>query len=154
MRFIIAVLWFLCFFFTLDHGKKLICYFLYCFSHVFQQCVQSKVFSQLGFKTWRCRKNSGRGLILCICHGFAFSRWLETYMTSSNAAALPTQNNRCTTWKHCESYREQMFRMLSNRSRTLKSYADCQRGAAPSQTHPYNSPSVGIKKRELLPTTS
>ncbi len=64
---------------------------------------------QLGLKkTWRCRKNSGRGLILCLRHGFAFSRRLETYMTSSNAAALRTQNDRCMTLsKHRESYREQ-----------------------------------------------
>ncbi len=62
---------------------------------------------QKGFKTWRCRKNSGRGLILCLRHGFAFSRRLEMYMTSSNAAALRTQNDRCMTSKHRESYREQ-----------------------------------------------
>ncbi len=30
-----------------------------------------------------------------------------TYMTSSNAAALCTQNDRCMTSKHRESYREQ-----------------------------------------------
>ncbi len=50
---------------------------------------------QLGFKTLRCR------------NGFAFSRQLLTYMTSSNAAALHTQNDRCTTSKQRESYREQ-----------------------------------------------
>ncbi len=72
----------------------------------FQSCLV--MFSRhLGFKTWRCRKNSGRGLILCLRHGFAFSRRHETYMTLSNAAALRTQNDRCMTSKHRESYREQ-----------------------------------------------
>ncbi len=82
----------------------MLCYFAYRFSHV---CLV--MFSwQLGLKMWRCRKNSGRGLILCLRRGFAFSRRLEMYMTSSNAAALRTQNDGCMTSKHRKSYREQM----------------------------------------------
>ncbi len=90
-----------------------------------RQCVKSKVFSHLGFKTWRCRKNSGRGLILSLRHCFAFSCRLEMYTMSSNAAALHMQTDRCMTLsKHRESYREQTRRMLSNRSRgALMSYA-------------------------------
>ncbi len=53
-----------------------------------QQCVKSKLLPHLGFKAWRYRKNSGRGLILCLHHGFAFSHRLETYMTPSNTVAL------------------------------------------------------------------
>ncbi len=44
--------------------------------------------------------------------------------------------------------REQMLRVLSNRSRgTMMSYADRLRGAAPRRTHTSISPSVRTKKR-------
>ncbi len=110
-----------------------------------RQCVKSKVFPHLGFKTWRCRKNSRRGLILCLRHGFAFLRQFETDTTSSNTAAL---HRPLDVW-HQSTARATECRwlcMLSNRSRgTLMSYADRLRGAAPSRTHRYISPSVGIK---------
>ncbi len=74
--------------------------------------------------TWR--KNYGKGLILSLRHCFAFSRRLEMYTTSSNAAALRTQSDGCMTLsKHRESYREQTIPLLSNRFRgTLMSYTD------------------------------
>ncbi len=94
---------------------------------------------QLGFKTWRCRKNSGRSLTLCLRHGFAFSHRLETYMTSSNAAALRMQTDHCMkSSKHHESYREQT---APRAFESLSLYFDviyC--------THLYILPFVGIKK--------
>ncbi len=67
-------------------------------------------------------------------------------MTLSNAAALRTQNDRCMTLKHRESYGEQTALHALKRSRgTLMSYADRLHGAASNRTHLYTSPSVGIK---------
>ncbi len=72
-------------------------------SHVFPAVCKIQSFSTLPnskwFKTWRCRKNCGRGLIRCLSHGFAFSRQLEAYVMSSNAAALRTQNDHRMTSK-------------------------------------------------------
>ncbi len=76
---------------------------------------------------------------------------LETYLMASNAVTLRTQNNCCMTSKHRESYREEPTALHTFESRY---FDDRLRGAASSQTHLYISPSVGIKKRLLLPTTS
>ncbi len=84
--------------YTFWNKIKVLCCFAYRFSHVFPA---------VGIQSKKVQKEFGRGLILCLHHGFAFSHWLETDMTSSNAAALHTQNDCCMTSKLRESYKEQ-----------------------------------------------